>query len=81
MVFQVLNRLKWSDGLKRTEIVILSRGSPDSEKTIKGEDITEIKKTYLIFSDAGKETFIPLHRVLEVRRGSVTLWKRKGSGK
>ncbi len=78
MVFQTLNRLKWEGRLSEAEIIILSRGSPQDRKVIPGRKVTEVKKTYFCYREGDRETFIPNHRVLEIRVGGKELWKRKG---
>jgi uncharacterized protein (UPF0248 family) len=76
MVFQTLNRLKWVGGLRDCEIVILHRGAPGNRKTIPGSHLTEIKKSYFCYRN-GRETRIPLHRILEVRLEGEAIWKRR----
>ncbi|NIO23150.1 MAG: DUF504 domain-containing protein [Candidatus Aenigmarchaeota archaeon] len=77
MVFQTLNRLKWKGDLEKAEIDILSRGSPEDRKTIPGNRVTNIKRSHFYFKDNDRETFIPNHRVLEIRKEGRTIWKRK----
>ena len=77
MVFQTLNKLKWKGNLEKAEIVILSRGSPNDRKTIPGSRIIDIKRSYFYYRDNDHETFIPNHRVLEIREEGKTVWKRK----
>jgi uncharacterized protein (UPF0248 family) len=77
MVYQTLNKLKWTGRLDQAEIVITSRGSPGDRKTILGKQITQIKKSYFYFEGEGKETFIPLHRVLEIKLKGKTIWRKK----
>ena len=76
MVFQTLNRLKWASGLADARIVILHRGTPENRKVIEGKDVTEVKRSYFVFSKAGRETVIPNHRVLEVALEKKVIWKR-----
>ena len=78
MVYETLNRLKWKGGLEDCEIVILHRGAPDDKKVIPGKSVTEVKKSYFYYRDSKseRETYIPLHRVLEIRLGGKVLWKR-----
>lgn len=76
MVYNVLNRLKWTGKLKDCEVVILHRGAEGDRKTIKGRNIGEVKKGHFLYGD-GKETHIPYHRVLEVRAGGKVVWKRR----
>ena len=85
MVFEVLNRLKWKDGLRGSEVVILHRGAPNNRKVIEGSDIDEIKRGHFTYQKAsgdwriapGGITSIPMHRVLEVWKDGKLLWKRK----
>lgn len=77
MVYQVLNRLKWTKKIGDCEIIILHRGAPDNRKSISGSQITEVKRSYFSYEDSGRETTIPMHRILEVRIGGRVLWKRK----
>ncbi len=77
MVFNVLNKLKWKGCLGKIEIIIKHRGSQGDRKVISGRSITEVKKSYFMYKIGDNETFIPLHRVLEVRMGKKVLWKRK----
>ncbi len=73
----ILTMLKWTDRLNDCEIIILHKGAPDDRKTITGSEVTELKKSYLTYEHKGKETFIPLHRVVEVRLEGKTIWKKK----
>jgi uncharacterized protein (UPF0248 family) len=76
VVFQTLNRLKWTGKLDGAEIVILHRGAPNDRKNIQGNNITEVKKGYFSFLSQGGETTIPHHRVREIRLDGKTIWKR-----
>jgi uncharacterized protein (UPF0248 family) len=77
MVFQALNRLKWKGGLEKCEIIILHRGAPGDRKTVRGSQVTGLGRHYFCYTDKGKETTIPLHRIQEIRLEEKTLWKRK----
>jgi uncharacterized protein (UPF0248 family) len=77
MAFQTLNRLKWKGGLKGCSVTVLHRGAPKDRKTIGGNEIACIKKSYFIHERNGRETTIPLHRIIEITVGGKTVWKRK----
>jgi uncharacterized protein (UPF0248 family) len=77
MAFEILNRLKWNGGLERCEIIILHRGAPGDRKTILGKQLTGLDRHYFYYSERGRETTIPLHRIREVRLEGEALWKRK----
>lgn len=76
MVFQILNRLKWTKKLNDAEITILHRGAQENRKKISGKDVTEVKRSYFLVMESGKETFIPNHRILEIKLGGKSLWRR-----
>lgn len=76
MAFNTLNRLKWTGKLDGAEIVIRHRGAPQETKVIAGSKVTQVKKSHFYYEDGGRESFIPLHRVLEIRLGGETIWKR-----
>jgi len=76
MVFQALNRLKWQGLLARAEITIIHRGAPGDRMLIEGSSITELKKSYFCYQSGGRETHIPLHRVVEIRLDGKLIWSR-----
>lgn len=53
MVYNVLNKLKWTGKLGDCKVVILHRGAPKNEKLILGKDITEIKKSHFLYREEG----------------------------
>lgn len=75
MVYNVLNRMKWTGKLGGCEVVILHRGAPRDRKVIAGTSITEVKKSYFSYSNE-RETTIPMHRILEVRHQGKVIWSR-----
>ncbi len=76
MVFQTLNRLKWTGRLESCTVVIRHRGAPGDRNAISGRDISEVRKSHFIVQGEYRETLIPNHRVLEITAGSGTVWKR-----
>ncbi len=76
MVFKTLNRLRWKGGLHAARVVILHRGAPGDRKVIPGSSITQVKKSHFYYKDGDRESFMPLHRVLEITVGGEALWKR-----
>ena len=76
MVFQVLNKLKWTGELENAEVVILHRGAPNNEKTISGKNITELKKGYFCYISGNREIHIPHHRILRVIYNGKVIWKK-----
>jgi uncharacterized protein (UPF0248 family) len=78
MVYETLNKLKWTGKLNKSKVVILHRGAPGDKKIISGKDITEVHKHYFLYKTAAdsEETLIPMHRVLEIEFDGKTIWKK-----
>jgi uncharacterized protein (UPF0248 family) len=77
MSFEVLNKLKWKGGLDGCEIIILHRGAPRDRKTIQGSQVTDLDRHYFYYSESGRETTIPLHRIREIWLDRKLVWKRE----
>ena len=76
MLQDILGKLRWSGELKECEILIRHRGAPNDELAISGDKITELKKRYFSYQGEEEEISIPMHRILEVRKGVKLLWKK-----
>ncbi len=78
----VLNKILWDprEDPENYEVVILHRGAYRARKIISASLIKRVDAQFLIYTDEkGEEVYIPLHRVLEVRRrdtGEVKWSKR-----
>jgi len=82
MVFETLNKLRWTGKLPITQVIILHRGAPANKKIIQGCQITQVKKSYFYYKEGkggNTEKFIPLHRVLKIIVDGEGVWKRKTS--
>lgn len=79
MVSNFMNRLKWTEKLPQSEVVILHRGAPGDRKNIMGDQITEIKRDHFCYLDFdnSEETYIPMHRVLEIWMQKNLVWKKR----
>ncbi|MEM5812133.1 MAG: RNA repair domain-containing protein [Candidatus Aenigmatarchaeota archaeon] len=77
MAFDILNKMKWTGNLGKCDIIILHRGAPKDRKLIKGSLVTGLDRHYFYYSENGRETTIPLHRVLEIWSEGKIIWKRK----
>ncbi len=76
MLKDILNKIFWHPDYKKEgfEVVILHRGAEENKKIISLDDV-EIKGNYLVYFD----TYIPLHRILEIRNKKTgeILYKKK----
>lgn len=47
-------------------VIIRHHGAPGDEKTIRGEQITEVDRTGFYYKSDGEETFIPFYRIIRL---------------
>ncbi len=73
-VKEVLEMMLWKPGEDPSsyEIIFVSRGAPGDLESVRGDQV-RLWRDRLVLGD-GRE--IPLHRVVEVRRGGVPLYRR-----
>lgn len=71
---KVLLKIKWSmDNIDQCTVDYINRGSPGDIRSICGEDIEDITKSYLILKD---DTHIPYHRISKITLNDEVLWIR-----
>jgi len=62
---QVLNRMRWgASGLNMVIITYVHRGGPDDLASVKGEDITELGRSFFTVGDGQ----IPYHRIVKIEK-------------
>jgi uncharacterized protein (UPF0248 family) len=75
---EILNRLKWTNQLDNYVLVYVSRGSLNNEELIELSRIVTIGRDGFTFvSSSGRETYIPYHRVVEIRGKDGTVIFRR----
>lgn len=67
----VLNRLRWTDGLEGVMISYLHRGAPGDRMMIRGEDVLELERSFFVTADSK----IPYHRIRLIERRGEVLYK------
>ena len=60
---EVLNKIKWSKDIKKSELWYLHRGAPDDTMIISGKDIIALHHSFM---ELESETMIPYHRILKI---------------
>jgi uncharacterized protein (UPF0248 family) len=72
---QVLNRLKWTEGLslEKAEIWYVHRGSPDDTMIIMGSAIRELESSFFQTDEA----MIPYHRIFRIVYEEEVLFERE----
>jgi uncharacterized protein (UPF0248 family) len=73
-----ISKIKWTSSkaeLTTYEVVVIDRGVSQGFRTVNlGEDVVILRDRLLI-----GDTVIPLHRVVEIRKGGVVVWRRNAS--
>lgn len=79
---EVLNELKWRDrALARARVTYRHRGAPHDERTIEGNDIAELGRSFFeLRSTRPFSSSIPYHRVLRIEVDGALVWERRESG-
>ena len=77
---EVLNELKWhpKKSLNSVVITFIHRGAEGDRKTILGREILSIGNSFFSYTSENRETYIPYHRIVEIRNDNVVLWSKKG---
>jgi uncharacterized protein (UPF0248 family) len=80
MVRRILNELLWhpKKSLKGVKVTYIHRGAPDDRITINAEDIKRLEKSFFIIERDGEETWIPYHRIIDVKKGEEILYRKRG---
>jgi uncharacterized protein (UPF0248 family) len=72
----LLNRLRWDVAAPSADVVLDARVRASGEETVevvRFDEVVEILPAGVTVADG---TFLPYHRLLEVRRGSQVLWRK-----
>lgn len=68
-----INMVMWKYSDRKSEFNLVIRDRFLSEVSIPFESIVRVDNNYIYLKD---DTVIPLHRVLRIKRGNVTVWSR-----
>jgi len=72
---ELLNRVLWSgEDREDYEICFTSRGELNDVKCINGIELTSVSKYGFEFNVKGGVSYVPFHRVREVRRRGVSIY-------
>jgi uncharacterized protein (UPF0248 family) len=74
-VRELLNRLRWDPGAGRARVLLKIRvrvGGEERLHDVRFEDVAEILPGGVNLADG---TFLPYHRIVDVRRGDEALWR------
>jgi len=68
----ILNEIKWTKNLDKTEIWYIHRGLPNDTKIISGKNIIIIGKSFMKTTSA----MIPYHRIFKITYDGKTIFER-----
>ncbi len=73
----LLNKIKWDKNEKPEDysIAYFDRIS-NKKENIKYSEIKRIEGGFVVLTKKNEESYIPLHRIKEVRKKGVVIWKR-----
>jgi uncharacterized protein (UPF0248 family) len=67
----VLNRLRWTEGLEGVTITYLHRGAPGDRLSVRGEDVVELERSFFVTADSK----IPYHRIRTIEKRREVLYR------
>ena len=77
-ILDLLNRIKWDKNLNPDDYSIFYKDRIEKNlKEIAFKEIKKIQGTFLVLEKDGEETYIPMHRIREVRKNNKLVWKRQ----
>ena len=72
-----LNKIKWDESLDEKDFTIYYLDNLSKKLVaIKYTDIVKLEGTFMLIKKDNEETFIPMHRIREVREKDKVVWKR-----
>jgi uncharacterized protein (UPF0248 family) len=73
----LLNKIKWDENLKKEEYVINYLDSVEKKLIpLKFSEILRLEGSFMVIEKDSQETYIPLHRVKEVKEKEKLVWQR-----
>lgn len=70
----LLNRLRWDRGAEATGVVLVVLNREEGEERRESVPFAEVAAVLPAGLTVADGTFLPYHRILEVRRGGERLW-------
>lgn len=69
----VLNKIKWTSDLTKTEVWYVHRGAINDTKIISGKEILALENSFMRVEKAS----IPYHRIFKIFYDGKLIWERK----
>jgi len=69
----ILNKIKWTEDLRNVEIQYIHRGAFHDMKSVVGNEIREIGRSFLMTTDAA----IPYHRITKIVYNGRVVFERE----
>ncbi|MBW2992476.1 DUF504 domain-containing protein [Candidatus Woesearchaeota archaeon] len=72
-----LNKIKWDENLKEEDFTVYYMDNISKKLVaVKYTDIIKLEGSFILIAKGDEETFIPMHRIREVREKDKVVWKR-----
>ena len=73
----LLNKIKWDENLKKDEYIVNYLDSVEKKLIpLKFSEILRVEGSFMVIEKDSQETYIPLHRIREVKEGEKLVWQR-----
>lgn len=73
----MLNEIKWRFNLKNCRVYYIHRGAPRDMKTVEGDAIKSIDRSFLILEGVVDDVYIPYHRIFRIDYDEMPVYVRK----
>ncbi len=74
----ILNEIKWRfESLNKCKVHYIHRGVPGDVKTVKGSEIKNIERGFLVLQGTVEDVYIPYHRIIRIEFNDQTIFERK----
>lgn len=79
-IVDVLNKIKWDVNVDSSEYTVVYRDRLDEKDVeIKYDTIERVEGNFIVIMRNDDEVFIPVHRIIQVKRNGKNIWKREQS--
>jgi hypothetical protein len=72
----ILNEIKWRFDLSKCRVYYIHRGAPRDMKTVEGDAIKSIDRSFLILEGTVQDIHIPYHRILRIDYDGIPVYKK-----
>lgn len=76
-ILEIINKIKWDKSENPEEYIFAYEDRVEHKlKEIKFTDIIRMEGNFMVLQHDDEEVEVPLHRIREVRKKGIVVWKR-----